>query len=144
MQFHVGEGVHYGFVQFKKSEHAEAVLSKETHCISTWPLTVGAADDCHQPGFKSENWMLPPQQDSSLHILTALDDDCIREILLRLDIIELTKAADVCVRFNQLAKRVFDVKYKHLKIDGETFEYFIWSFAFLFKKFRITNSFASY
>lgn len=120
LQFH--QSPQYGFVQFKLEESAEAVLSQASHCVSNLVLTVEAAYDYHQPAFRSGNLMLPPQQNSLLHILVALNDDCLREVFLRLKLFDLSHAAQVCVRFNQLAMEVFSIKFKHLKLDFKSLE----------------------
>lgn len=122
VQFHLQEGSQHGFVQFKETKCAKAVLSNETHSISNCHLTVSAANDCHQPDFKQENWTLPPQQNSLSHIFIALNDDCLREVFLRLKLLDLCKAAEVSVRFNQLAKQTFAAKFKHLNLSVETLE----------------------
>lgn len=118
VQFHQSQ--QYGFVQFKLEESAVAVLSQASHCVSNHVLTVKAAYDYYQPAFRSGNLMLPPQQNTLLHILVALNDDCLREVFLRLKLFDLSHAAQVCVRFNQLAMEAFSIKFKHLKLDSKS------------------------
>ncbi|XP_055306588.1 uncharacterized protein LOC129570888 [Sitodiplosis mosellana] len=123
VQFHLDQNFEHGFVQFKDTECAKAVLSEETHCVSNCRLTMNAADNIHQPNFKAENLELPPQQDSLSHIFIALNDDCLREIFLRLKALDLSRAAEVCVRFKQLSTEAFAAMFKHLKFNSETVEF---------------------
>lgn len=55
----------------------------------------------------------PPAQDSSKHILNALDTDCIEEILRKIsNINDFLRAAQVCQQFQQSAKAVFHSKFQ--------------------------------
>lgn len=121
-QFNPREESLYGFIQFLDTKYAKVVSPMTTHSLTTCRLSVQASRDCHQPDFKQENWTAPPQQDSQSHILIALNDDCLREIFSRLKWIDLCKAAEVCVRFNQLAKEAFAAKFKHLNFSFVTLD----------------------
>lgn len=59
---------------------------------------------------------LPPDQDATNDIL-ILNDDCLRNVLERLNLLELSSAAEVCVRFNRLAKDIFRSKYNNFTDD---------------------------
>lgn len=50
------------------------------------------------------------QQDAP--ILDILDDDCLLEIFQRLDFDDLKSVANVCIRFNQNAKKIFSSKFR--------------------------------
>lgn len=55
----------------------------------------------------------PPAQDSSKHILNALDTDCIEEILRKIsNINDFLRAAQVCQQFQQSAKAVFHSNFR--------------------------------
>lgn len=94
------KNVQCGLIEFKMAETAETVLSTKEHRIGDCDVEVIAAEPCHQPG----------------HILNALYDDCLQMMLSNLNLIDLTNAANVCVRFNHQAKVVFSSKY-HNKLD---------------------------
>lgn len=53
----------------------------------------------------------PPDQDSPMNILNALNDDCLCEIFKKLHFSTLTSVAMVCTRFNRIAKEAFSSKY---------------------------------
>lgn len=82
------------------AETAEKVLSTGKHCIEDCDVQVEEAEPWHQPD----------------HILNILDDNCLRVILSNLSLVDLTNAANVCVRFNQQSKAVFSAKYKRLDL----------------------------
>lgn len=92
--------IQYGLIEFKKAEAAETVLRTENHCIEGCNIEARAAVAWHQPH----------------HILNALDDYCMHEIFSNLNLVDLTNAANVCVRFNQQAKELFSAKYKRLDL----------------------------
>lgn len=91
----------YGSVEFETVGAAAAVLSNEMHRIDGYNVQVKAAKPWHQPE----------------HILNALNNDCLRAILLKLNLLDLTNAANVCVQFNEQAKLVFSTKYKKLNLS---------------------------
>lgn len=86
---------------------AKKVLAKQTHRIGNCYLKVKPAELRHQP----------------LHIFTALNDDCLREVFGYLDLMDLMNAAQVCVRFNQQAKETFAAKYKVCNLDFDSMKY---------------------
>lgn len=49
-------------------------------------------------------------------ILVILDDDCLLEIFRQLDIDDLPSIANVCVRFNQNAKKIYSSKFRKTQI----------------------------
>lgn len=88
---------HIAFIEFKFAGAAVAVLSsKRAHRIDGHKVQVKAAEPWQQPD----------------HILNALNDDCLRSILLPLNLSDLTSAANVCLRFNEQAKSVFSIERK--------------------------------
>lgn len=97
----------YAFVQFELAESAIAVLSV-THKIENNRIEVRAAHSKHQPIFTS------PEFDSELNINRILIDDCLYAIFRWLNIVDLSNVADVCRRFNQLAKDIFLLQHKSL------------------------------
>lgn len=56
--------------------------------------------------------------ENQLDDLLRLNDDCLREVLERLDVIDLTSVADVCWRLRDLAQLVFASKCKRFKMVG--------------------------
>lgn len=44
-------------------------------------------------------------------ILVILDDDCLLEIFRQLDFEDLPNVANVCIRFNENAKKIYSSKY---------------------------------
>lgn len=55
----------------------------------------------------------PPEQDSPKHILNTLCTDCIEEIFRKIpNVNDLLQAAQVCQRFQQSAKAVFQSKFQ--------------------------------
>lgn len=99
------------------AKSAEAVLANRSHRIANCYFKVKPADLWHQPDYGKKPVYPIPEQDSDFHILIALNDDCLREVFGYLGIIDLSNAAEVCVRFNQQAKESFASKYKNLDID---------------------------
>lgn len=78
------------------------------------------ADARHQPNYEDnsvDQTLQPPEQGSNAHILVALNDDCLQEVFRRLELLDLTRIAEVCKRFNKEAKKTFERKYKHLKLE---------------------------
>lgn len=59
----------------------------------------------------------PPDQDSPKHILNVLNDDCLFAIFEKLHFSTLITVANVCTRFNGIAKDTFSRKYKFRKIN---------------------------
>lgn len=100
----------FGFVQFKSSNAAKLVLSSTKHRYSgKYFFNVRVAYDGMQPDFEE---FKPPQQDSPRHILHALNDDCFRVIFKAFDVVDLSSAAEVCVRFREHAIIAFKSEYK--------------------------------
>lgn len=88
---------HFALVEFKQVQTAGKILaSNRMYRIADCNALVKAADP----------WLQPD------HILNALNDDCLRAILLQLNLLDLTSAANVCIRFNEQAKSVFSTKFK--------------------------------
>lgn len=123
VRFHSKDEFQYGFVQFKSADTAQTVLDHGCwHRIGKGSVKVKAADLHHQPDFgrKPVNPLLvPPPLDSHLHILIALNDDCLREVFAYFDLFDLSNAANVCTRFNQHATAMFENKYKDLDLSRE-------------------------
>lgn len=59
----------------------------------------------------------PPAQDSPQNILNVLCDDCLREIFKKLHFSTLDTVANVCIRFNLVAKEAFLSKYQSKTIN---------------------------
>lgn len=117
LRVHFKNDFHYGFVQFKMAECANAALSMASHRIGTSYVKVKEADIWHQPDYEpkpEDPLLVPPAQDSPANILNKLDDDCIREIFRFFKAIDLCIAAQVCTRFNRHANDMFSAKYKEL------------------------------
>lgn len=108
-----GKAFSFGFVQFKATDSAEAALMQRQHRIAGRDVKVKIADVWHQPGYEPHPSLKAPEQNSPLHILNALNDDCLREIFKFLPLVALVNAADVCVRFRAHAKVAFASKFKN-------------------------------
>lgn len=120
VRFHVKDNYKYGFVQYKMAESAGAVLAMgNSHRFENCYFKVKPADVWHQPVYVKEPLYPLPEQDSDSHILIALNDDCLREVFGYFGIIDLSNAAEVCVRFNQQAKETFASKYKKLELSQQ-------------------------
>lgn len=76
---------------------------------------VNPGDRCNDEGNN-----FPIEQESEL--LDKLDDDCLREIFKYLALLDLSNAAEVCIRFNQHANGAFNAKYKHVLNIDKKFE----------------------
>lgn len=124
---------HYGFVRFQRADSAKKALSKNKHNICGRIVKVKAADDRHQPnsGFKEEeeentndnkataksstNPAPIPDQESISYI--ALNNEVIlKQIFKHLPLQDLCNAAEVCVRFQQIAQEYFKLHYNTLCI----------------------------
>ncbi|XP_031631287.1 uncharacterized protein LOC116345761 [Contarinia nasturtii] len=65
------------------------------------------------------NMDIPPRQDSPNHILNALNNDCIREILIRLyDLEDFLSASKVCVQFEECSLQCPSSKLRMVKINS--------------------------
>lgn len=106
----------FGSIEFKSSDAARRVLSYSIHHIS--PVAAFAVN-------------LATEQNSKL--LKTLNNDCLRKIFQYLNIKDLSKAADVCIRFNQLAVDAFVTDHRQdlVKIDLKN----CWLNAKYFRKF---------
>lgn len=127
IRFHSKDEFQYGFVQFKSADSAQAVLGQGYwHRIGKGSVKVKAADLHHQPDFKQKEvnpLLVAPPLNSDLHILIALNDDCLREVFAYFDLFDLSNAAKVCTRFNQHATAMFENKYKDLDLVDAEGEY---------------------
>lgn len=116
----------YGFVQFKRAADVHAVLIKARHRIGRCVITVKAANPWNQPDYKeilANPLLVPPAQDAASNILNALNDQCFYEIFKRLNLPDLVNVAEVCVHFNEQAKKTFVTsKYKRLVFTGSEFD----------------------
>lgn len=110
IRMHTKGQSNFSFVQFKSAEAAKAVLSKSIHRVAKCTFTVKPAHEKHQPDFKE---FKPPKQESPQHILHALNDDCLEHVFKLFKLLDLSVAADVCVRFQFHALQAFKLKYKH-------------------------------
>lgn len=59
----------------------------------------------------------PSEPDSPTNILNALIDDCLFEIFKKLHFSTLNSVANVCIRFNCIAKEAFLTKYRSKQIN---------------------------
>lgn len=103
----------YGFIQFRDAVAVEMVLSKSKHRIGRHLISVKAANAWYQPGYKQRR--MRPAHDAPSNILNALNDQCIYEIFKFLEFSDLVNVAEVCVRFNEQAKKTFATS-KHKRI----------------------------
>lgn len=85
------------------------------HWISNCRIKAKPAHPLHQSGNEQ------PDQVSDANIINALNDDCLRVIFWHLNLVDLTNAAEVCVRFNEHAKIAFKAKFTELEITRADF-----------------------
>lgn len=77
----------------------------------------------HQSEFElgaTDHLLVATESNSTSLILTTLNDDCLREIFEYLEFSDLLNCADVCIRFNYIAKGIFSIKYKALVITNDS------------------------
>lgn len=67
----------------------------------------------NMPGELSET----PDEDSPKNMYNALNDDCLRVVFAKLHVLDLVSVADICVRFNEIAKEIFRLRYKRKVFD---------------------------
>lgn len=120
VRVHSKDTFQYGFVQFKTTDAAKLVLARSRHWIGNCSVKVKAADRWHQPDKAANPQFPPPDFDSDLNILNALNDDCLRVIFKYLSMVDLVNAAEVCVRFNQHAQQAFSSKHKNVLINEKS------------------------
>lgn len=92
----------FGAIDFNGNGHRLADPSSSRKYIVA---TVTVADD----------WLQPDLQ----LILRILNDDCLREVFLHLDLVALTNVAEVCVRFRDVANEAFIQNFKCLSLTKE-------------------------
>lgn len=114
VRLHNKTNYRYGFVQFQSPAVAASVLFQSIHWISNSRVKAKPAHS------RCQDYMAP-EQDSDAHILNALNDDCLRAIFKRLNLIDLTNAAGVCVRFKEHAEIAFKAKHSKLEITNAVF-----------------------
>lgn len=61
----------------------------------------------------------PPDEESPTNICNALNDDCLRKIFKKLDLVDICSVADVCLRFNRIAKEIPVLKYRNNEFSFE-------------------------
>lgn len=129
------ENIPLGFMQFQRQSSTVEILKATQHECNEMLINVK----------KPNMWPLPPllQIGSNMPLLDEtmgeeqlplcsdmeprstpegfdiLNDDCILQIFQRVRLIDLCSAADVCVRFKDLAKSVFSKQYKQLNITRD-------------------------
>lgn len=117
-----------GDIQYKNADSAKAVLLQKVHSIDECFAEkhslskVKAANAWEQPDYNPDPLhplVNSPAQDCSRHILNALNDDCLRRVFSYLPLMCLADAAEVCVRFNTIAKEVFSLMFKNLIITND-------------------------
>lgn len=108
-------------MQFKHAPNAKAVALKATHWIHNCLVKVKPADAWYQPDYDQlsiDDTLQLPEYGSQAHILVALNGDCLQEIFKLLELLDLTRVANVCKDFSNEAKRTFELKYRHLDLQS--------------------------
>lgn len=59
----------------------------------------------------NDEWIMAPVEDSPQNIINALNDDCLLHIFTELSVRDLYTVANVCQRFESIAKHAFRIKY---------------------------------
>lgn len=75
--------------------------------------------------YLNDKLVVAPAEDSPQNIMNALNDDCLLQIFGALETYELCQAANVCVRFNGIAKQAFKSRYnvqKHRSLMQDLFD----------------------
>lgn len=130
MQFCSNGTFNYGFVQFKAVNSAVNALRQSKHYIGKQVVNVKQAHNWHQPDYnvdivstmvndaeidvQTDPLSKPLDQSSEMHILNAINDDCLKEVFKYLPLQDLCNAAEVCVRFKQNANEHFKACYTDL------------------------------
>lgn len=97
-------------------------MNKDQAVYLTFKMCLFFAGETCQFELSSVSMDIPPKQDSPKHIFNVLDDDCIVEILQRLDCADLLSVAQVCTQFQECAKDSFGLKLKCLEITYLNYE----------------------
>lgn len=121
--FQPHKSTNYGFVQFKRADSARTILLALHYTGNFMFLKIRAASVWDQPDYNPDalhSLVNPPEQESPVQIVNALNDDCLREVFRLLPLIDLTNVADVCVRFNTVAKEVFSSKFANTIISDDS------------------------
>lgn len=91
-------------IPVKRADYSSLPCIMYEHVQNSDPMTPKQVDQL----------LLQPDEDeaSPKNIVRLLNDDCVREILVRLSLLDIYNVAKTCRRFNGIAKTVFEQKYK--------------------------------
>lgn len=78
----------------------------------------------------------PPDQTSAKNILNALNDNCLRKIFEKLNLLDISSVAVVCLRFNKIAKEFSASKYRDEKLNCNLFRSNYYTLAAIEECFR--------
>lgn len=103
----------YGFVHFREPAHAAEVLSRSHHKIAGVYVRVKEAERQLRPkmSYAPVDRAIDTQTTRAVPV-PELNDDCLREIFDYLNVLDLASVAEVCPRFEALARARFSIKHK--------------------------------
>lgn len=114
-------------VQFESAQVAGELLSKRYVVIEEAvkidiPCIERNIDDGPVETANINDLLLdPPDQTSEKNILNALNDNCLRRIFKKLNLLDISSVAVVCLRFNKIAKEFSASKYRDEKLNCNLF-----------------------
>lgn len=110
------------FVIFVDARSAAKALLFRVHSIQNFQVLISVANDDKQKcvaiasSQATSRWK-PPRQGIEL---LDMNDDCLREILLYLPVLNLTCVARTCKRLNGIATEIFETKFSELALGTST------------------------
>lgn len=104
-------------IQFSSARVAAELIAKGQIIIEHIKMNVKKGKEYTEDVFDFtkklyDTLLQPPDEESPKNIYNALNDDCLREVFKKLHLLDLSSVADVCVRFNGIAKEIFRSKSK--------------------------------
>lgn len=122
----------YAFIMFVYEDDYEQVLASQNIEIEGVTIPAKRADYSNLPykmyerlqeafpmNHQVNRVLLQPEDEASpKNIVLLLNEDCLHEIFVRVSLVDLYCVAKTCRRFNEIAKTVFDRKYKTIELTG--------------------------
>lgn len=107
----------YVFIVFENSRSAQAAVMVPTHRINQYSVNVDL-NDSYSSFFDIDWQLVSPHQESPMHILNILPDECLINIFKSLEVKDLCNAADTSTKFRKIAKDTF--KNRFSQVDEKT------------------------
>lgn len=147
----------FGFIRFFDDEFGAELLTESEIEIESQIIQIKPADRNHVPYYMWKHIRSSTSpfyirklffqlefEASPGNILTALNDNCLCEILARLSFLDLLSVSKTCERLNGIAKKVFKAKHKHIVLkgiseNGATMEYLFKNFGSSIESIHLKN-----